>query len=72
MPEIYLNKLTTLALEARLVKYLGLVSVVVEVGVVGRLKKWVKTVENVFLFSMVFAHVCEAIFKLSINCKSRV
>jgi hypothetical protein len=37
------------------------------VGVVVRLKKWVKTVGNVFLFSMVFAHGCAAIFKLSIN-----
>lgn len=26
------------------------------VAVVGRLKKWVKTVENGFLFSTVFAH----------------
>jgi hypothetical protein len=37
--------------------------------VVVRLKKWVKAVGNVFLFSTVFARGCEAIFKLSINCK---
>jgi hypothetical protein len=32
------------------------------------LKKWVKAVGNVFLFSMAFAHVCAAIFRLSIAC----
>lgn len=48
-------KLIPVALKVRLVdtsvfKFSGLV------GVVVRLKKWVKTVGNVFLFSMVFAH----------------
>ena len=48
-------KLAPAALKVRLVntaffKFSGMV------GVVVRLKKWVKTVGNVFLFSMVFAH----------------
>jgi hypothetical protein len=45
----------------------------VEVGVVGRLKKWVKAVSAACkreAFSTAFAHGCEAIFKLSINCKN--
>ena len=37
-------------------EFSGLVAVVV------RLKKCAKTVGNVFLFSMVFSHVCVAIF----------
>ncbi len=39
MSEIYLRKLTTLALEARLVEYLGLVSVVGVGGRCGQVEK---------------------------------
>ncbi len=57
----------TLALEARLIESRN-GRVGLSVGGVVRLKKWVKAVGNVFLFSMAFAHVCAAIFRLSIAC----